>query len=135
MAKSSKIIDDLFILARDKEKVARAKVVAAAVYKGKVVSYGFNQYRTSWIQRRFASNSEAHYLHAETDAIRNAMKVIDGRNLQDITLYVVRSRKIGGKNVLGNAKPCTGCHSCIKWAGIKRVYYSTDDATMERLEI
>jgi len=135
MNKSEKIINELFILARDKERVAKAKVVAAVVHKGKIVSYGFNQYRTSWMQRKFKKNDLSLFLHAEVDAIKNALKVADANTVKNSTLYVVRSRKIAGKHVFGEAKPCRGCESCIKWFDMKRVYYSTDENTYEAMEI
>lgn len=134
MSKISKVVDDLFILARDKEKVGKAKVVAALIYKGKVISYGFNQYRTSWVQRRFKKNPESHYLHAEADAVKNAMKVVDNDTISKSTLVVVRAKKNAGKNVFGNAKPCVGCQSCIEWIGINKVYYTTDEGTIEEFK-
>src|SRR5690606_27379722 len=76
-SKTEKIINELFTLARDKERVSNARIVAALVYKGKIVSYGFNQMRTSWVQRRFKKNPHSHFLHAEVDAVKNAMKVVD----------------------------------------------------------
>lgn len=130
MNKTEKIINDLFTLARDKEPVARAKLVAAVVHKNKIISYGFNQYRTSWVQRRFQSNPEARYLHAEVDAVKNALKIINAEDLSKATLYVARSRKIDGKHVFGNAKPCRGCEQCIAWFDIKRVYYTTDEGAI-----
>lgn len=132
-SKTEKIINELFLLARDKEPVARAKVVAALVYKGKIISYGFNQYRTSWVQRRFKKNPDAQYLHAEVDAIKNAMKNVEGSVISSASLYIVRSRKIGGKNVFGTAKPCSGCADCIDWFDIKKVFYTTDEGTVEQL--
>lgn len=134
MTKSDKIINELFALARDKERVSGARIVAALVHKNKVVSYGFNQYRTSWMQRKFKSNDLSLFLHAEVDAIKNALKVVDADVVKKSTLYVIRARKIAGKEVFGSAKPCRGCQSCIKWFDINRVYYTTDENTYEALE-
>jgi deoxycytidylate deaminase len=44
-------------------------------------------------------------------------------------LYVVRIRTDG---LLGNAKPCAECMNAIRCAGIRRVYYTTDDQTLQR---
>lgn len=127
--KTDKIIEQLFMMARDKERVANARIVAAVVFKGKVVSYGYNQYRTAWMQRRFKKNSDSIYLHAEVDAIRNALKVVDADTVSKSVLYVARARSIGGKEQFGNAKPCAGCQSCIDWIGMKRVVFTTDNGT------
>lgn len=133
MAKADKIINQLFTLAGDKEPVGKARIVAAVVYKGKVVSYGFNQNRTSWMQRRFKKNDLSLFLHAEVDAIKNALKNSDPDTVSKSTLYVVRSKKNAGKEVFGSAKPCRGCQSCIKWFGVNKVIYTTDENTYEEL--
>lgn len=133
-SKTEKIINELFILARDKERVANARIVAALVYKGKIISYGFNQNRTSWVQRRFKKNPHAHFLHAEVDAVKNAMKVIDADTISKSTLIIARAKSVSGKEEYGLAKPCDGCQSCIDWFNIKRVYYTLDGSGYEQLK-
>jgi len=44
-------------------------------------------------------------------------------------LYVVRIRTDG---MYGNAKPCFECMNAIRGAGIRRVYYTTDEQTLKR---
>lgn len=131
--KNKKIINHLFILSRDKEKVANARCVAALCYRGNIISYGFNQYRTSWVQRRFKKNPEACFLHAEVDAIKNAMKIVDYQTIRKLTLYVVRARLINNQYQFGNAKPCCGCQACIDWFGISKVYYTCNDGSYQQL--
>lgn len=133
MSKIEKIIHDLFLMARDKERVSNAKITAAIVYKGRVIAYGYNQYRTSWVQRRFKRNEHSHYSHAETDAVKNALKCTDIDTISKSTLIIVRAKEVNGKNVFGNAKPCSGCQECIKWMGIKKVIYTTDEGKYEQL--
>lgn len=134
--KNDRIIDELFALARDREKVYRAKFAAAIAYKGKIVAYGFNQERTSHLARRFKKNPHANWLHAEVDAVKNALKVLDQDELSKSTLYVVRAKKTDDKksDAFGDAKPCEGCRQCIEWFDIKRVYYSTEDGGYEELK-
>ena len=127
MNKSEKIIEQLFLMARDQEPVARARVAAALVHKGRVISYGYNQSRTSWIQRRFKKNDHAFFLHAEVDAIKKALKIVDADTVKNSTLYVARAKTIDKKDVYGMAKPCNGCQECIKWFNVKRVFYTTDE--------
>lgn len=131
MNKSEKIIDQLFMMARDQEPVSRARIAAALVYKGRVISYGYNQTRTSWMQRRFKKNEHSYFLHAEVDAIKNALKVTDAETVKKSTLYVARAKTIDGKDVFGLAKPCNGCQECIKWFNVRKVFYTTDEGKIE----
>lgn len=133
MTKADRIISQLFDLASDHERVYRAKIAAALVYKGKIISYGFNQERTHHLSRRFQKNEHSHWLHAEVDAVKNALKRHDAKVVSKSTLFVVRSKMNGkdGDDVFGNAKPCKGCQECIKWFGISKVYYSTDQGYEE----
>lgn len=125
--KSEKIIEELFVLARDHEKFGRARVAAAVVHRGKIISYGFNQPRTHSLQQVFQKNPEAIYLHAEIDAIKNAIRVSDYDTLKKSTVYVARSKNVDGDDVYGNAKPCKGCEACLKFFNVKRVIYTTDE--------
>lgn len=133
MSKHDKIIDQLFTLARDREPVGNARIAAAIFYKGKIISYGFNQTRTSWMQRRFKRNPQSFFLHAEVDAVRNALKIVDESILTKSTLYIARAKYLhrGGPFGYGLAKPCKGCQDCIDWFNIKQVIYSCDNGDIE----
>lgn len=131
MNKTERIIHQLFLMARDQKPVGRARVASALAHKGKVIAYGFNQYRTAWMQRKFKKHPEANHVHAEVDAIRNALKIYGPGIVAKSTLYVARAKIIDGVAVLGNARPCCGCESCINWHGISRVWYSTDSGEVE----
>lgn len=136
MNKSERIINQLFSLARDHEAVANAKIVAALAYKGTIISYGFNQARTSWMARRFRRNPKSHYLHAEVDAVRNALKIVDAFTISKSTLYVARAKhqSRNGPMIYGMAKPCIGCQECIEFFNIKKVFYSLDGEGIEELK-
>lgn len=131
MNKSERIIEQLFLMARDQAPVANARIAAAVVHKNKVIAYGYNQSRTSWMQRRFKKNDHAFFLHAEVDAIKNALKATDTDTVKKSTLYVARAKTINGKNVFGLAKPCNGCRDCIEWFDVKRVIYTLDNEGIE----
>jgi tRNA(Arg) A34 adenosine deaminase TadA len=128
--KQQKIVRTLFQLARDNDTSTRAKLVAAVVYKNQIVSFGFNSKKSHPFVIPFQKNEDAIYLHAETDAIKNALRTIGIDQLTKCDLYVVRA-KYTDKNRsdihLGMAKPCKGCARCISQFGIKRVIYSTDE--------
>lgn len=134
--KQEKIIDNLRILANDTPGCARARMVAAIVYKNQVISYGFNERKTHPFVRPFQKNDEAIYLHAETAAIKNALKRLSVEQLSRCDLYIVRSKTVyKGKNkfdqIFGMAKPCSGCQKCIQSFGLRKVFYSTDAQDFE----
>jgi len=100
------------------------------VYKGKIISYGFNQDRTHRMSRRFKKNPDANFIHAEVDAIKNALYRTDAKTVGKSTLYVARAKKVERYNpnmVFGKAKPCRGCQDCINWFDIKKVFYTEDN--------
>lgn len=92
------------------------------VYKNRVVSVGFNKLRTNP-----NSNTNFKTTHAEFDAVfGNDLSTTKGS-----VLYVWRSKKNGEP---GMSKPCQFCQQLIKAAGIKGVFYSTEDKPFWRFE-
>ena len=89
--------------------------------KGNVIATGLNSYKTHPLQQRFSKNPEAIHLHAEIDAIRRALRVVDTDELEDCTLYVARVLK-SGKPAL--AKPCPGCQMALYHFNIKDVVWT-----------
>lgn len=124
-----KIFDILRKLAEEVPPIKSSRVVSV-VAKGKnIASFGANQMRTHPFQAKFGKNPESLYWHAETNAIYNALRVLDVGDLKKADLYVCRVKYLSTKReqfVLGNAKPCAGCAKCIADFGIKRVFYSTE---------
>lgn len=116
----------------------RTKLGAILVYKNKVLSVGWNQNKTSPLQKTLNKNrgydveaSEArNSLHAEVNCLLKA-KDLDiewGKT----SIFVYRIKKNGDS---GLARPCKGCQALIKSLGIKNVYYSTDYGwAYERME-
>lgn len=108
----------------------RARLGAVVVLGNKVVSVGFNQLKTSPIQKKYNRYREGEFpphihndtLHAEIDCLnKGSYADIDWKNA---TLYVGREDKAGHSKL---AKPCPACLQAIKERGIKRVYYTTED--------
>lgn len=135
MNTTEKIVDQLFVLARDSQKYARARICAAVVHNRRIVSYGFNQERTNILQRRFKKNIHAEYLHAEIDAIKNAIKCSSYDVIKNSTLYVVRAKVLNGEFIKAESKPCVGCKSCIEFHNMKKMVYicDTGEITMEKV--
>jgi tRNA(Arg) A34 adenosine deaminase TadA len=134
--KQSKIVDTLFMLASDHEATGNAKIVAAVVYKNQIISYGFNQLKSHPFIIPYQKNEDAIYLHAETDAIKNALKRITVDQLSKCDLFIIRAKQkssTSNKIVYGIAKPCDGCAKCISTFGLKKVYYSTNEQDIKSM--
>ena len=108
----------------------RTRLGAILVYKNKILSIGWNQNKTSPLQKSL--NRERGYdveasnayntLHAEVNCL---LKVKDlDIDWGKTSIFVYRIKKNGDS---GLARPCKGCQALIKSLGIKNVYYSTDD--------
>jgi deoxycytidylate deaminase len=113
-----------------KSNVGWAKLASAVVYKNRIISIGVNSYKSHPFQRRFASNKDAIFLHAETSAIHSALRIMDTHDdLSDCDIYVCRMKHLGPNLdfVSGMAKPCMGCSRAIAEFGIRNVFYTTDD--------
>jgi deoxycytidylate deaminase len=109
---------------------SRQRLSACLVYKNEIIGMGFNKKKSHPFQRKFAKHEEAIYLHAEIDAIKNALKVVDADTISKSTLYIMRVKyedTNAKKFVRGLSKPCEGCERAIAQFGIKKVYYTTEE--------
>lgn len=125
-----KYLNEAFTLSKAVEPVGNARVAAILVRQNRAIAYGFNRNKTNPFAAKFGRNKDCIYLHAETDAIRNALREVDAADLEHMTLYVARSKKTSTHDhtlIPGLAKPCEGCRRAIAQFGIKNVYYTTDD--------
>lgn len=121
----SKIASDIIMPAK-----ANTRVSAAVVYKNNIISFGINARKSHPFQAKFGKNKDAVYLHAETDAIKNALKYITIDELEKSTLYVCRIKFTDTMKkgmIFGLSKPCPGCTRCIVNFGIQSVIYSLDN--------
>lgn len=114
----------------------RARIASCIVFKNSIISFGINQMKSHPFQARFSRNIESIYLHSETDAINNALKLITIDELSKSSLYICRVKYDGVKNkniIWGMSKPCTGCMRAIATFNIKKVYYTCDNGGFEIL--
>ena len=129
-ARDHRIMGFLRRQAIDVKAVKSSRIAAAVTIKNDIISLGHCQRRTHPFQARYCKNPEAIYLHAETNAISNALNHVSKRELRDATLYI-RRMKLPNKDskdfVDGNCKPCVGCMRAIIAFGIKKVVYSTEE--------
>ena len=114
----------------------KQRLAAMLVYKGNIISVGMNKRKTHPFQRKFSSNEDAIFLHAETDCIVNALKFNSSDILSKSTMYVARLKKpctSAQHYVSGLSKPCEGCSRAIAQFGIKHVYYTLNDTGFDFL--
>lgn len=129
-----KMLELCFQQATDAPPVRHARISACLAIKNQIISFGYNHRRTHPLQKQFAKNSHAIYLHAEIHSIVNALNQVDKSDLKNATMYIARAKKnpVGRGNSKyttspGLAKPCQGCQSAIAAFGIKKVFYTQDD--------
>lgn len=131
----SRYIDQLVTMATAiEDAVGSSRIAAAIVMHNKVVSYGLCQYKTHPLQSKFSRNDLAIYLHAETCAIKNALRSLELPDLLKCTMYIARAKYTDENKTRftqGLAKPCCGCARAIATFGIKRVVYSLDNEGWE----
>jgi len=128
--KHSKYLNILSKIAFDLSPVKSARLAACVVYKNDIVSFGTNIMKSHPFQARYGKNKDAVYLHAETSAIKNALKYINVDKLNRCTLYICRVKyEAADKSnmIFGTAKPCSGCFKCINTFDIKDVYFTLDN--------
>jgi deoxycytidylate deaminase len=106
-----------------------ARLSACIVYKGDIVSFGVNEMKSHPFQARYGKNKDSVFLHAETSAIKNALKYIATEELEKSTLYICRVKfqnYTKQKLIFGLSRPCSGCFRCINTFNIKNVIYTLD---------
>lgn len=121
MTRHEKRLSELCVIANDTSMFEKNRHAAAIYIGNKLVSIGVNQLKSHPLQAQFGINSDAIFLHAEIDAIKNALKRVSLLDLQKATLYVVRTKN----GIAKLSKPCGGCQRAIIHFGIKNVYWST----------
>jgi tRNA(Arg) A34 adenosine deaminase TadA len=124
--KQEDIIKTLEKIAEDASPISAARIAAAIVYKGEILSIGVNSYKSDPLQAKFSKNEHAIYLHAEIAAIKKALKRVSRDDLKKCTLYIVRRKKHNGIMCNGLAKPCAGCQRAIDTYQIPCVFYTKE---------
>jgi len=107
----------------------RVPMAAGIVYKKHLVATGTNQPKTHPLMMTQGYRADQLYMHAEVDAIRNALRLITPAQLAECNIHVVRVKRpySGSKRwVHGLAKPCEGCANVIENFGIKKVFWTSD---------
>jgi tRNA(Arg) A34 adenosine deaminase TadA len=124
--KNQKIFKLLQTIALSGEKVGNVRIASAITYRGDIVAFGQNRYKSHPFQSRYSKNENSIYLHAETCAIHNALKKLSLDQIAKSSLYILR---IKSDHSIGSSNPCMGCKKCIMAFGIKNVYYTNNNQT------
>tara|TARA_R100000008_G_scaffold25714_1_gene13881 strand:+ start:930 stop:1388 length:459 start_codon:yes stop_codon:yes gene_type:complete len=102
---------------------------AVLVKGGSVINASFNKDNFSSFGSRFRSPHRGHAtVHAELGCILG----ISRASTSGADLYVCRIN-LGGD--FRYSKPCSMCHDAMKHVGIKRVYYTTNNGTVEMYKL
>jgi len=116
--------------------VSSARLAAALVYKNEIISIGTNRHKSHPFQKKYSSNDAAIFLHAETDAIYNALRRYDTNIVAKSKLFIYRAKYVNHEKIVftqGLAKPCAGCQRAIATFGIQHVCFTLDDEGMDYL--
>jgi len=99
---------------------------AVAVSGHKIISSGYNSYKTNPTQKRL----NVHRFNADTPATLHAelsclLPLINRRDIDfsDVSIYVYREYKNGD---LALAKPCASCMALLRSLKIRHIYYTGD---------
>lgn len=101
---------------------------AVAVLGHKIVSSGYNSYKTNPIQKRF----NIHRFNADTPATLHAelsclLPLINRKDIDfnNVSLYVYREYKNGD---LAMARPCASCMALLRSLGVRNIYYTGNNS-------
>ena len=123
--------ETLRTIAQGIDPVRNSRISAGIVFKGKLVSVGFCKFKSHPLQAKFGKTDESIFLHAEVDAIINALRNnFDVDNFRKSVLIVVRQKRPNWKSkkwIDGLAKPCCGCQKAIMHYDIGDVIWTEND--------
>ena len=132
LVKKTSRIERYFDLARNvafNSPYGKIRHGAVLVKGGSVKNVSFNKDNYSYFGNRFrVKDTGPATVHAELGCILGlARSVTSGTDL-----YVCRVNKEGEFKY---SKPCSMCHEALKHVGVKRVYYTTNDNTIEMYKL
>jgi deoxycytidylate deaminase len=105
------------------------KMAAGIAYRGNLLATGLNSFKSHPMMRQWGKNEDSIFIHAEVDAIKNALKIMSHRELAKCDLYIARVKRPNTDRhmwVPGLAKPCQGCQRAIAAFDIRNVFYTHD---------
>lgn len=107
------------ILNAEKSMLYKSNHGAIVIFRGKIVGRGYNK---TCIEKKYGVSKWS--IHAEVDAIQDALRKITLENLKKSILLVVRLRKEGDISL---SAPCSDCTKYIQRFKINTCYYSNEN--------
>jgi len=102
---------------------------AVLVKGGSIISASFNKDKFSAFGERFRQHGCGHATHhAELGCVLG----VDRSKTAGSSVFVVRVNRQGEDRL---SKPCPMCHDVLKFTGVKKVYYSTSEGTIEMYKL
>ena len=102
---------------------------AVLIKGGSVISSAYNKDKFSSFGERFRQQDCGHATHhAELSCVSGVKR----EKTAGSSIFVVRLNKVGELRL---SKPCPMCHDVLKFTGVKKVYYSTNDGTIEMYKL
>lgn len=96
--------------------------MAAVLYKrNRIIATGINSWKSHPLMGRYSDIDGKHYLHAEIDCIKNALKLVDKKEIKGAEIFVARVLKNGETAI---AKPCKICQKALSDFGITGIYWT-----------
>tara|TARA_R110000796_G_scaffold222002_2_gene338178 strand:+ start:393 stop:824 length:432 start_codon:yes stop_codon:yes gene_type:complete len=130
--RKSKKIDRYFSLARNiayNSPYGKLRHGAVIVRGGSVINAAFNKDNYTSFGTRFREPHRGPAtVHAEIGCILGLARTAT----TGTDLYVCRINRSGE---FRNSKPCTMCHEALKHVGVKRVFYTTNNDTVEMYKL
>jgi tRNA(Arg) A34 adenosine deaminase TadA len=115
------MLSEALELAKKNEVKGLPKMAAIISKRKRIISTGVNQRKTHPLMQRFTDNHLKVHLHAEIDAIKNALKTHRESELKGAEIFVARVMKSGQRGI---AKPCAVCQRALDEFGITGVYWT-----------
>jgi deoxycytidylate deaminase len=131
------IVETLKQVAIANPREGSAKVAAAVVRGKKIVAIGMNRGKSHPMQAKYneSKNPDRIFLHAEIDAIKNALKFSDEEDLKRSVMYVVRVKRPNTHDkvnwVYGASFPCSGCLNCLEAFQIRDIVYIVEGGDIQ----
>lgn len=102
---------------------------AVLVKGGSVINASFNKDNFSSFGSRFRAHHRGHAtVHAELGCVLGVSR----SSTTGADLYVCRINRAGEFRY---SKPCSMCHDVLAHVGVKRVYYTTNEGTVEMYKL
>lgn len=116
-------LSTLRILAEEAEGVKSRVHVAGIVHRKWLIASGTNRRKTHPLMSRFGKTEDCVVVHAEIDAIAEALSFTRQSVFQECALLSLRWHESGWKN----ATPCAGCWEAIRYYKFPEVWASAED--------